>query len=235
MEDWVLGEYEADITFWGPIGGEYIMETVLNDAVTELKTDVGEFFDPERGPWQYHDWDYGDYVPDITDDAGTKLVNDTIPADAEDGSWAYFVPKTFTEVESFEIDFDIPEEVPRLGGVIQLGWIGGDPSVDSPRVILQRLTSEDADPELDASWESVKSTPAARSTRTTTTSASPTRPIRSSRPRRSRPTTGGPSGRPSATSATAPACRSAPTGCASRAISGPVATPSGRGRRRPTR
>lgn len=136
-EDWLLGGYEPDITFWGPLAAEYVMEDVLAYGESVLNTDLAEPFDPKRGPDTYPEVPLETEQPDITPEAGTKLTNATLPD-------YYWVP------EGFRVDLDVPEEVPRITGMIQVGWIGGDPGVDDPRVTLQREVAEGV-------WEAVTS------------------------------------------------------------------------------
>lgn len=136
-EDWLLGEYEPDITFQGPLAGEYIMENVLEYAGNELATDVREGFDPSRGAFDYQDYELPTAQPDTSPDAGTRITNDELPE-------YFWVP------EGFELDLTWPTEVQRVHDVLQIGWIGGDPGVDNPRVTLERQAE-------DGSWAPVRS------------------------------------------------------------------------------
>lgn len=135
-EDWMSGGYEPDITFKGPLSGEYIMESVLAYTKSDLQSDVYEGFDEAKGVDTYIERPLPTAQPDLTPTAGTLLTNETRPE-------YFWVP------EGFQANLEIPEEVPRVQGVVQVGWIGGDPGVDNPRVTLQR--------EVDGSWEDVKS------------------------------------------------------------------------------
>lgn len=136
-EDWLKGGYEPDISFWGPLGAEYIMETALHDADTILGTDAKEGHDPSRGVEDYKDRPLPTLQPDLTPNAGTPLTMETAPE-------YYWIP------DGFRLNLDIPDELPRVQGVIQVGWLGGDPGVDEPRITLEREVSPDV-------WEVVKS------------------------------------------------------------------------------
>ncbi|HMV68626.1 MAG TPA: neutral/alkaline non-lysosomal ceramidase N-terminal domain-containing protein, partial [Myxococcota bacterium] len=136
-EDWLQGGYEPDISFWGPLGAEYIMESALHDAEDILGTDQKEGHDPSRGVERYAERPLPTLQPDLTPTAGTALTMATVPA-------YYWIP------DGFELDLDIPERVKRVQGVIQVGWQGGDPGVDDPRVTLEREVAADR-------WEPVRS------------------------------------------------------------------------------
>lgn len=142
-EDWFMGGYEPDITMWGPLAGEWIMENVLALAKDTLQTDLAEPFDPERGPWAYNDWPMDNEVPDLSPSAGTRLTE--VPTCEESSvEWAYWVPKFLTP------HLEQPTTLQRVDGMIQLGWIGGDPGVDNPSIVLEREVGE-------GTWEAVTS------------------------------------------------------------------------------
>jgi len=129
-EDWLVGGYEPNIAIWGPLQGEHIMEGVLTTVREVLDTDVREDPDPNGwyAPVEYPDRPLPEVRPDTTESAGTRL---TEPPDAY-----FWLP------EGFELSLDIPEEVPRVQGQVQLAWLGGDPGVDNPVVALERLDGE---------------------------------------------------------------------------------------------
>jgi neutral ceramidase len=134
-EDWLQGGYEPDINFWGPLSGEYLMEGVLSTAEDVLGTDVLEPHDLNQGAETYPDRPLPTLEPDLSPLVGTLLTQDTAPEE-------YWVP------EGFDLDLTIPAQIPRLD-VIQLGWIGGDPAVDDPRITLEHETAP-------GTWEPVK-------------------------------------------------------------------------------
>jgi hypothetical protein len=151
-EDWLQGGYEPDISFWGPLAGEYIMEQVLRVADEVLGTDVAEPFDPAHGPEVYPDRPLPTLQPDLSPNAGTVLTNETLPEYywIPDGFDTRFVPVEGDRDGGYRTaQLDIPAQIRRMD-VIQLGWIGGDPGVDDPRITLERETAP-------GTWEPVKS------------------------------------------------------------------------------
>lgn len=133
-EDWLVGGYEPNINVWGPLQGEHIMEGNLDMMRTHLLTNLLEPQDPngEFPDVTYERREIPVHVPDETAEAGTP-------------------------VSAFPEDLWIPIDVeataqpePTLGraqGVAQFAWYGGDPAVDLPQVVLERLEGD--------SWEAV--------------------------------------------------------------------------------
>ena len=138
-EDWLVGGYEPDISIWGPLEGEHVMEGVLDMSSELLSTDVHEDADPlgYYRPTSYADKPLPTYAPDRTPNAGTVLTEAPDP-EGDPEVWKYLVPSEVGEVA----DLVIPAEVPRGQGVVQLGWIGGDPGIDSPTVTVERLEAD---------------------------------------------------------------------------------------------
>ncbi len=130
-EDWLAGGYEPNINVWGPLQAEHVMEGVIEVVATVLSTDVHE--DPDPLGWypatEYFDRDLPTEQPDTTPDAGERLTA---------------FPEYFWTPLDLTPSLDIPSEVPRVTGMVQLAWEGGDPAVDLPDVVLQR--------EVDGSW-----------------------------------------------------------------------------------
>jgi neutral ceramidase len=129
-EDWLLGEYEPDIGLWGPLQSEHIMEGVMQMVDEVLSTDVHEDADPDGiyEPTDYPVREMPTLAPDHTPDAGTRLYE---PPEY------YWVPRLMT------VDLTVPETVRRVSGMVQIGWIGGDPGADLPNVRLERLEGEE--------------------------------------------------------------------------------------------
>lgn len=121
-EDWLSGGYEPDISFWGPLVGEYILEQTLYAARDILSTDVREPLADTYGPENYPERAFPTAQPDLSPDWGriTEL------------------PDYFWVPDGFTARLETPEIVPRITGQVQLGWIGGDPGVDNPHVFLER-------------------------------------------------------------------------------------------------
>lgn len=127
-EDWLEGGYEPSINVMGPLQAEHILEGVIEIAAGPLRTEVAEPQDP-LGLWQttrYPERELPSTAPDLTPEAGTLL-----PA-APDELW---LPV------DLEPAVAPPATLPRVQGVAQLAWYGGDPAVDTPRVRLQELVS----------------------------------------------------------------------------------------------
>lgn len=134
-EDWLTGGYEPDITVWGPLEAEYVMEQVIETSGSLLTTDVREDPDPfgQFLPTSFAEVPLdGDVLPDDTPDAGTRVTS------FDRYFWTPWV-EYGSEVEfPTEEELTIPAQVPRVQGVLQIAWRGGDPMVDSPDVILER-------------------------------------------------------------------------------------------------
>ncbi len=130
-EDWLTGGYEIAINIWGPLSGEYLMEGVLDIGERWLLTDALE---PADAGGVYQPVTYRNTgtlptaAPDVTPDAG--MVLDEIPE------------YMYTPV-SADPALQPDAELPRVQGLAQLTWAGGDPGVDTPEVFVERL--EDGD------------------------------------------------------------------------------------------
>lgn len=158
-EDWLSGGYEASINVWGPLQGEHIMEGVLAYGDSVLGTDVYEDPDPlgRYAPTEHPHFDLPELYgtpqdenrqpmrPDPTPEAGTRLTE--LPE-------YFWVPREFRvdEGDGWRADVQpIPAEVPRVSGLIQIAWEGGDPMVDPPHVYLERQAE-------DGSWSRATTT-----------------------------------------------------------------------------
>lgn len=132
-EDWLMGGYEPDIGVWGPLEAEHVMEGVLAySKELLLTTDVREDPDPLGlyGPTTYPEVAPSPLRPDPTPDAGTRIT--TPPAYL----WTPFLGEE-EDAPTVE-ELRIPAQLPRVQGMIQIAWEGGDPMVDSPKVVLER-------------------------------------------------------------------------------------------------
>ncbi|MFK7927332.1 MAG: hypothetical protein AB8H79_04040 [Myxococcota bacterium] len=129
-EDWLLGGYEPNINQWGPLQGEYLMERMLNRAAEELGDGKHQKWKPESPtPTGYDRTFVATEVPERSPDAGQRL--DAAP---EMPLWT---------PDEMVVDLNIPATLPRVQGLIQMAWIGGDPRVDTPVVELQRQDGSD--------------------------------------------------------------------------------------------
>lgn len=130
-EDWVLGEYESSINFWGPLEGEYLAE-----RVTEL---MALTVTPEREDAAAGGADRVLPIP-VDDDAEVPLdVNPpgvgTVPTEVSDRVFLRSGAQTSAQP---------PATVPRVSGLAHFIWIGDDPLVDHPRVTLERDAGDGA-------------------------------------------------------------------------------------------
>lgn len=138
-EDWLMGEYEADIVVWGPLQGEHIMEGNLQLVDEVLNNDVHEDPDPlgYYARTSYPDKPLPVEAPDQTANAGTEITEpppwaDSLgTVDGEDLVWVY----TPLDIEPV---LGIPAQVPRGQHLVQFAWYGGDPGVDNPTVLVER-------------------------------------------------------------------------------------------------
>jgi neutral ceramidase len=135
-EDWLMGGYEPNIAIWGPLQGEHVMEGVLDYSQELLSTDdVAEDPDPSGyyAPTTYASHELPTaYLPDLTPDAGTIVHADAAPE-------YLWVPADV----GFVAEYEVPDQVPRVQGVVQLVWKGGDAMVDEPVITLQRQEGSD--------------------------------------------------------------------------------------------
>jgi neutral ceramidase len=134
-EDWLRGGYEPNINLWGPLQAEHVMEGVLEYADYILGTDEIEPPPPLGlyAPTEYPERPLPELAPDLTPDAGTLMT--ALP----DYMWLPLGGTRELEdgVEG-ALSLEVPAEVPRVQGVVQLAWLGGDPAVDLPHVVLER-------------------------------------------------------------------------------------------------
>jgi hypothetical protein len=114
------------------------MEGVLDYTEELLTNDVHDDPDPlgHYAPTVYDYDPLGTIQPDPTPDAGTRLTT------SPNYLWTPFLDRDGDE-EDWEqapdpADLVPPAQLPRVQGIVQLAWIGGDPAVDSPQVTIER-------------------------------------------------------------------------------------------------
>lgn len=127
-EDWLRGGYEPNIASWGPLQGEHVMEGIFGYSKELLgTTDLAEDPDPDG---LYGSPDYPvrelptDFLPDTTPNAGERIT--TAPE--------------YLYTSGIPVDLTVRAQVPRVQGVVQIAWYGGDAMVDLPRVVLEKDT-----------------------------------------------------------------------------------------------
>lgn len=137
-EDWLLGGYEPNINIWGPLQGEHIMEGLLTAAAEVLSTNRLEEHDPhgEFADPVYPEVPLPEIAPDLTPDAGTALSE--LPG--------YFL----MPIVGLEAAVAPPAQVRRVQDIVQFMWVGGDPGVDLPVVVLERYD------EVEDAWATVR-------------------------------------------------------------------------------
>ncbi|MFT4976132.1 MAG: neutral ceramidase [Myxococcota bacterium] len=149
-EDWLVGGYEPTIAIWGPLQGEHVMEGVLGMMGDHLLTDRREAQDPQGiyQPLPSRDEPLPDSAPDIAPSAGTQATAlpegfyNPFPFDSQH-DWSASVKD-----RPLSLSVGPDAEIPRVQGMAQLAWIGGDPGVDFPTVVLERQSDS-------GSWEAV--------------------------------------------------------------------------------
>ncbi|MEZ4321912.1 MAG: hypothetical protein R3F61_30850 [Myxococcota bacterium] len=125
-EDWLVGGYEPDIAVWGPLQAEHVMERTLEYSAELLFDDVHQPSDPlnQYQPTSYPVRPLPELAPDLTPTAGMRVA---VP------------PESLYAPAPFVVDLTMPAQVPRVQGLVQLAWMGGDPGVDEPVITLERM------------------------------------------------------------------------------------------------
>lgn len=131
-EDWLQGGYEPDINVWGPLQADWIQDNAIEMGRTLTNGEL-EARDP-FGLWESLPW--GPYempvhTPDDTPQAGTLLTE--VPG-------YLFSPLLSREERDAGAvpDLTWQPQVRRVNDLVQVAWQGGDPAVDTPRVVLER-------------------------------------------------------------------------------------------------
>lgn len=128
-EDWLMGGYEPNINIWGPLQGEHIMEGNLAMFRSHLLTSRLEPQDPydEFPDTEYEVRELPTNAPESTPAAGTP------PTGLPEEMW---LPISLTP------QLQPDASMPRVQGIAQFMWLGGDPAVDTPEVILEWLDGD---------------------------------------------------------------------------------------------
>lgn len=138
IEDWLAGGYEPGINIWGPLQAEYLLESSLPLAERALLAERIRTDDLDTGmktnlvPVGF------DALPEtrhVTPGAG-EAITDPLPND----QWLV-LPVGYPR-DAFD-PLSPPEEVEAYRGIYAAAFEGGDVSVDSPRVELQREVAGD--------------------------------------------------------------------------------------------
>lgn len=123
-EDWLSGGYECSTNLWGPREGEQVLGALVEIAELAWSPDRE---DPEAGSARHVGWEFPfveavDAV--VTSDHGTALIGDE--------------PLWWPDTLSPAVGPQPAASVPRAVGVARFAWLGGDPAVDFPVVVVER-------------------------------------------------------------------------------------------------
>lgn len=124
-EDWLAGGYEPSLNVWGPLEGEIILDGIVGAAQIAWSP---EREDPESGTSRFTAFPFPPstpVTPVVTSDHGT--VPSTLPS-------ALFLPDT----TALPATAQPAPTIPRAAGIARFVWLGGDPAVDYPRVVVER-------------------------------------------------------------------------------------------------
>jgi neutral ceramidase len=128
-EDWLKGGYEPSVTFWGPLEAEYIGERLLELlplATTPVREDATTASATRLAVAKMTD------ALDIDDPAQNA---GTVPASVPSTVWSRIGALAQAQPAA---------TVPRIAGIATFVWVGDDPNVRTPRVVLQRETAADS-------------------------------------------------------------------------------------------
>jgi hypothetical protein len=128
-EDWLEGGYEASVTFWGPLEGEYLanqLAALMPLATTPMREDATAGAASKVA------------TATITDDFeidDPAMMAGTVPATVPAQIWA----RTGTLAQA-----QPTSTIERVSGIATFVFIGDDPSAKTPRVTLEVETSPDS-------------------------------------------------------------------------------------------
>jgi neutral ceramidase len=144
-EDWLSGGYECSTNIWGPREGEQVLEALVQMA--ELAWSP-EREDPEAGTTRHTGWEFPPVDPVeavVTSDHGTPLTGDA--------------PLWWPDTDEPSVDPQPAASVARAVGTARFAWLGGDPAVDFPVVVVEReIAAGQFEPLADALGRPVGST-----------------------------------------------------------------------------
>lgn len=128
VEDWLRGGYESSINVWGPLQGENILEATLELAELVSSSVAEDPSWPYFEDQEYPDWTYDEtVVPVVSTSCGAAATT---------------IPETLWTRDGWRpAGAQPPATVRRVADVAHFLWLGGDPAVDLPNVVLQRETS----------------------------------------------------------------------------------------------
>ncbi|HEY4059737.1 MAG TPA: hypothetical protein VGM39_24150 [Kofleriaceae bacterium] len=127
-EDWVLGEYEASVTFWGPLEAEMIAEHLIS-LMPLVRT-------PERenGAEGGMNKVATARITDNLEVDNPAMMAGTVPTTIPVTVWTRTGPTTTAQPAA---------QISRVSGIAQYVFIGDDPQVKTPQVTLQVKSGAD--------------------------------------------------------------------------------------------
>ncbi|HSD85963.1 MAG TPA: hypothetical protein VLB44_00555 [Kofleriaceae bacterium] len=125
-EDWLKGGYEPSVTFWGPLEAEYIGERLLELlplAMTPMREDASSASASRLAIAT---------MDDQLEIDNPAAMAGTVPATLPSTIWARTGHPTQAQPAA---------QIPRVAGIATFVWIGDDPNVKTPHVVLQHETA----------------------------------------------------------------------------------------------
>ncbi len=125
-EDWLTGDYEPSVTFWGPLGAQYVAEQLLKLMPLALM--------PTRQ----------DATTDGTTRVAVPTVNDNLPIDnpaPNAGTIPTTVPAETWARTGHPTQAQPAATIERVSGIATFVWLGDDPQVQTPHVTLEVETT----------------------------------------------------------------------------------------------
>lgn len=127
-EDWIAGGYEPSINLWGPLEGEMVIDGLLEAAALAW---TPEREDPEAGSSRWLDFAYP-----------IQTAIEPLPTADHGAPFEEMAPIFWPDTADPAAPVLEPT-VPRAVGAARFVWMGGDPAIDLPQVIVERETSPD--------------------------------------------------------------------------------------------
>ena len=137
VEDWLAGGYEPGINIWGPLQGEYILESALPLMERGLQRDQMRTDDISIGAQTDLNPVGFDILPEtrhVTPNAG-QHVQSALPDEQ------FLVLPVGWPRDSFD-PLQAPTEVPAISGLYFATFEGGDVALDSPSVQLEYKSAD---------------------------------------------------------------------------------------------
>ena len=141
VEDWLAGGYEPGINIWGPLQGEYILESALPMVERGLENNQIRTDDISIGPQTDLNPVGFETLPEtqhVTPNAG-QHVQSALPEDQ------FLVLPVGWPRDAFD-PLQSPNEVAAISGLYYATFEGGDIAIDSPSVALEYKSADGFSP-----------------------------------------------------------------------------------------